>query len=429
MKPGTYLLFLFSGIAIAEGLDPRVPEDGFVKMEKRRGCSGNRLSTDQCQGKRMRAPFNSFHNCRSAGGHCCALEKTRHSALLWTLISNSHLLQRGAPTFFLHDSTASTPTSVKLIRPSILNSSKNLPPNSLFPARIVSLTDGGIRSFRFLASSSSARGPPRRASRPGHGAYCEHEIWGIIQANKNNEAAMHEIRAPAWVMESGMRGIFSILQTCILTLVACIYTALHLNVPNKTGFWRELGVKLGWTMVALFAPELVLYTALGQFISAKKLVHELGTLSRSTGANRHFDIKYGFFVVMGWFRVKVSALAEFLTLPDINSSWKDSLAKSGQRSTLQITPGGILKLAEHGYWFDIPPEDIDDRSKANGIQKLLVIVEVFWLAMSCVVRAIYGFPLSLLEIHTMVHVVCALAMYSLWFKVSHQVSTLDVAKS
>jgi hypothetical protein len=55
------LLLLFPGISIAEGLDPSAKQEGFLKLEKRKGCSGNRLNTDECQGNRIRA-FNSFHN-------------------------------------------------------------------------------------------------------------------------------------------------------------------------------------------------------------------------------------------------------------------------------------------------------------------------------------------------------------------------------
>ncbi|KAK3345005.1 hypothetical protein B0H65DRAFT_573650, partial [Neurospora tetraspora] len=35
-----------------------------------------------------------------------------------------------------------------------------------------------------------------------------------------------------WVTEPDIRGTFSILSTCIVTLVLCVWTAIHLNVPG-----------------------------------------------------------------------------------------------------------------------------------------------------------------------------------------------------
>ncbi|RSL82710.1 hypothetical protein CEP51_004989 [Fusarium floridanum] len=80
MQLSRLFLLLLPGISIAEGLSPSANQEGFLKLEKRKGCSGNRLNTDECQGNRIRA-FNSFHNCQSAGGHCCAREKTREYGL------------------------------------------------------------------------------------------------------------------------------------------------------------------------------------------------------------------------------------------------------------------------------------------------------------------------------------------------------------
>jgi hypothetical protein len=77
-------------------------------------------------------------------------------------------------------------------------------------------------------------------------------------------------------------------------------------------------------------------------------------------------------------------------------------------------------LAEYkDYYFPTVTRDtIEDRSKADFIQKGLVIVQVGWMVIQCTARRAYGLPLTLLEVHTMVHVVCALIMYLFWIKVS-----------
>ena len=69
MKISTSIIALCVGLAVAgpakpdrRGPDISDHEDNvFEALEKRKGCSGHRLNTDECQGKRI-APFNSFHN-------------------------------------------------------------------------------------------------------------------------------------------------------------------------------------------------------------------------------------------------------------------------------------------------------------------------------------------------------------------------------
>jgi hypothetical protein len=75
-------------------------------------------------------------------------------------------------------------------------------------------------------------------------------------------------------------GTMSIIQSCVLTLVACIYTALHLNVPSKKGLWNNLLVKIRWVLLALLAPEIVLYIAAVQFTQAVKLRDLLNELRK-----------------------------------------------------------------------------------------------------------------------------------------------------
>ena len=83
-------------------------------------------------------------------------------------------------------------------------------------------------------------------------------------------------------------------------------------------------------------------------------------------------------------------------------------------------------LAERGCWLYIKPERIVAKTKADVLQKALVLLQVSYAATSCVARRVCSLPLTLLEVHTMVHVICAVAMYALWFKVSPEYSVLSV---
>ncbi len=83
-----------------------------------------------------------------------------------------------------------------------------------------------------------------------------------------------------------------------------------------------------------------------------------------------------------------------------------------------ITPLGVLNFARKGHFLVIEESQISDRSKADILAKVLVCLQVSWMLIQCIARKSVGYPLTILELHTFVHVGCALMMFVLWFKVS-----------
>jgi hypothetical protein len=117
------------------------------------------------------------------------------------------------------------------------------------------------------------------------------------------------------------------------------------------------------------------------------------------------NLAYGFYVIMGGFVVDIhdiDALERYWSGPP--------------QATL--TSQGMLVLADGGHFFDISPDAISDKSKATIIGKALICIQVTWMVMQCIARKAASYPLTLLEIHTMVHIVCALLLYTFWFEVS-----------
>lgn len=88
---------------------------------------------------------------------------------------------------------------------------------------------------------------------------------------------------------------------------------------------------------------------------------------------------------------------------------------------MRVSADGFLILVKRGE-INLPnvlkATYIDDRSKANILQKALILIQVSWMALQCIVRKAQGLPITLLEIHTMVHVICALMLYLIWIHVS-----------
>jgi hypothetical protein len=94
-----------------------------------------------------------------------------------------------------------------------------------------------------------------------------------------NRTALHKNTAPGWVPEPHYRGTTSILYSSIITLILCVYSALHPNVPaygeGRLVIYRR-AVK--WALIALIAPEVVMLSAYLQLDQAQKLVLNLNRI-------------------------------------------------------------------------------------------------------------------------------------------------------
>lgn len=63
----------------------------------------------------------------------------------------------------------------------------------------------------------------------------------------------------------------------------------------------------------------------------------------------------------------------------------------------------------------ITTAEIMDKSKADGLAKSLVCLQATWFCIQCVSRMAQGLSISLLELNTFGHSLCALLMYLLWW--------------
>lgn len=71
---------------------------------------------------------------------------------------------------------------------------------------------------------------------------------------------------------------------------------------------------------------------------------------------------------------------------------------------LTLTARGMAFLGACGHLPDVPRVDIMDKSKANNLAKVLVIVQASWLLIQVVGRLIAKLPVTVLEVNTVAHV-------------------------
>jgi hypothetical protein len=100
----------------------------------------------------------------------------------------------------------------------------------------------------------------------------------------------------------------------------------------------------------------------------------------------------------------------------------------GSQKRLILTANGVALLAHCGHIPNITLDDIKDKNKADGLAKLLVCVQAGWMIVQVISRAASGLPSTLLEVHVVAHVVCALIMYVLWWHKPRQVESPTTLK-
>ena len=221
--------------------------------------------------------------------------------------------------------------------------------------------------------------------------------------------------------EPKTRGTIGLLLSCTVTLVLCVWTALHLNIEplefsrsKHAGASRLVG-KVIWGLTALVAPELVLSIALHQFLFAWQYRKVLNTswVSRDKtngrggevdyfggaaeaeemGSKPEVGLKMAFYAIMGGFAVE--STKSFAVTLDMDMLENDAT---------------VEKIRYY------PIAKIDDKDKADYLAKVLACVQACWIVLQCLGRKLNGLPITLLELNTVLHVVNAVVMYGLWWE-------------
>lgn len=259
----------------------------------------------------------------------------------------------------------------------------------------------------------------------------------------NSTTSPLPIFEPSWVPGPSRRGTLVILFSCLLTLVLCVWTTVHANIEPE--MWQAGGrlnqKKLMWSVVTLLFPEIALCVAAHE----RKTAHLLRKEMRVFIKYYHWDITLAYYAVMGGFVItqemdeedkkepdkinfeensdaieniqgqetENSALQYKYSTPHLVRASQLQKSTFGNRCTL--TPRGILRLAELGKLPEsYTSRTVDDKSKASFLAKFLVCFQAIWIMIQVGGRYATGLPVTLLELYTVLHTICAVAMYIIW---------------
>ncbi|KAK3996556.1 hypothetical protein QBC44DRAFT_304066 [Cladorrhinum sp. PSN332] len=192
-----------------------------------------------------------------------------------------------------------------------------------------------------------------------------------------------------WVDQPDYRGTFDIIFSCLVVVLACIWTVLHLNLPAEDeGQMKIFLRKFRWSVLSIFAPEVVALFALCQWSSARKSVRDMHAAGVAD-----WTVVHGFYADMGGF---------ILHSPDM--------------PPFPVNSRAIHYLVGKNYLVFPKTEerDIRDRSKADKFAKSLAVVQIGWMACQCLARIKESLLVTPLEMTTMAFTVCSIASYYFW---------------
>jgi hypothetical protein len=227
----------------------------------------------------------------------------------------------------------------------------------------------------------------------------------------------------------------------------CIWTSLHLNIPEHKKEHLQKYRKLGWMILGLIAPEMVVWNAWSQrkeMRKVSKLMQEKGFMpARLTSWMR---VRNELAQVWQWTKICLPLEAEDLPeyaeptphrqnngrihpWTDLHSwfvvmggmSFEDSVEEDQQfmpenRQRINITIEVfeyMLEMRDH-LIPDISREMIQDKSKSDRLAKLLTCWQAGYFCLQCVYRLSQQLSITLLELNVFAHALCALALFIIW---------------
>ncbi|MCJ1457067.1 hypothetical protein MMC28_007433 [Mycoblastus sanguinarius] len=192
-----------------------------------------------------------------------------------------------------------------------------------------------------------------------------------------------------WVSSPNGRGTYDIVWNSLFTIFLCTWTSLHLNVPShEEKYLQRWFRKLRWMAQATMAPEFVVGFATGQKVEARRSIE----MWRNSGYYG-WTMRHGFYANMGGFILQPRDSKPF----PINAKQLHYLVIRNY-TPFPTTTG----------------KEIWDKSKQDGFQKALTMLQTGWFVLQVLGRAIQHLPVTTLELTTFSFVFCTFASYYQW---------------
>ena len=207
-----------------------------------------------------------------------------------------------------------------------------------------------------------------------------------------------------WTPQPDGRGTLDIIWSCAFTMFLCSWSILCLNLPgpHDTPF-QIFRRKLYVTALGFLGPEFIFQIALGQWVSGCRSVQEFHASGYPS-----WTMSHAFFADMGGFILYTKDWTPF-----------------------PINAKQLHYLVVEGY-VAFPALDkrvIADKNKADGLLRLITIIQIFWFVVNVIGRAAQHLAITCVELTTAAFILCSLGITFCWAHKPADVSTPEAIKT
>ncbi|KDR70363.1 hypothetical protein GALMADRAFT_76245 [Galerina marginata CBS 339.88] len=196
-----------------------------------------------------------------------------------------------------------------------------------------------------------------------------------------------DLGAPQECICPNTRSQWDIIWSCLATIFLCTWVSVHPNIPALgESWWKKSSRRLELMFWSIIAPELMIFWATNQWVAARELAIKYKEHGWTTS--------HGYFIQMGGFMLYVNDKPIGVLGPDE----LHRLRKEEKVAMPQITE-----------------QEIQDRSKSDGLSKALVIIQTTWFICQCIARRAQGLIITELELATFAFAAVNGVMYIFWW--------------
>ncbi|KIJ08925.1 hypothetical protein PAXINDRAFT_120116 [Paxillus involutus ATCC 200175] len=169
---------------------------------------------------------------------------------------------------------------------------------------------------------------------------------------------------------SNYRSIWSILGTCALTLLICIWNATYPNITFGERWYKVALYRVALGVIALVTPEVTVMRAYLEWKYAD---------------DDQWSRTHGFFKLMGGFIHKKDEKHEIMN-----------------------------------HWSPVPPleitkEEISDKSKTDGLGNTLLVLQLSWFIVQVIARGANHLAITLVEVDTLALAALSFPLFFFWW--------------
>ncbi|KIJ14022.1 hypothetical protein PAXINDRAFT_79875 [Paxillus involutus ATCC 200175] len=212
----------------------------------------------------------------------------------------------------------------------------------------------------------------------------------LASAAPTNAASESPAPAPD-PTSSNYRSVWSILGTCALTLIICLWKSSFPNITHEKKRYKVVLYRVALGLVTLVTPEITTMRAFSEWMMAGDIQEKFRGMWNAS--DRGWTRTHGFFAVMGGFLLQDGTRPKLLeTGHNLQRLWNETI----------VNP-------------KITKEEIRDRSKSDGIGNTLLVLQLSWFVLQVIARGANDLAITLVEIDTLALAVLSLPLFFFWW--------------